>query len=1712
MEDSKFYNQQPEIFNNEIEKFADGANVDSKQTPYYGASDVCQILDTFVPTSMADEQRKFNDFLKAFLMNKYKLSVEQFVAKKLHYNSVADLCNGPSQIDYSQPNWRQLMKERTSVPRFAQEQIDAIATAIYSHEERGDAIILADQTGVGKGRVCAGLLRYAMLELKDVDANGNETPKKPFFFTEKKHLITDIYRDLIDIGLDFGVPKMFVRKEVESDVEYTDEQIMKYVRKDIKDYDGEIDENINYSFPEDFDTKLLLEKKFKKDKNGKVIQVEIDESLEEMIDDVIWPGLIDAYRQYYVENGRTTTVPRPNIYYDEQIRYLQKEDTNKRLLKPFFPNNVEIYDGSGNILYEKMSNKERDTILDTLELPSDITIFMIPYSVISTAMHKGAVKPSIKIIQKYSKNNVFILDESHTISGDSARFRIAARLLRTAGMVTYVSATYAKRANNMPLYAIRTSMKESGLTNKEMIVAFSEGKVALQEAVSVELTRNGQILRREKKIQGRSDYFTAKEGTEVGDTQIGRLDVVAELFGKVLMFQGLVRDEVNKYRLQFPSRKQNGALMGSRDEYKHARDIKALTFQLFNFFLLGLKVKQTVDFAINGSVNETTGEITGGLMNGRKTVITVANTMESALNNMPKDFTTNQNVAKYVIGDVIENDFKLYIAYLLNYTMRWTSVYEEVSDVGVTVEKSKTIYALDEDDELSNLLRIKLSDTFEATLIEIMETQTAISISPIDVIKKQIKNKGYSVQEITGRQRCIEFENNDFSKGYISKRQVKKTIEIIREFNENKIDCLIINQSGAVGVSMHAVRSKNGEVHIVHEPTISQDANGNKIEIENAPTSLLPKDEVKKRAMIITQMELNINTEVQKLGRISRTGQVYSPEFIYIVSAIPSEARLMSMMEKKLRSLSANTSAEQTQSAYLFESEDFYSDVAIDPFKRTLAIMKDTTAGRETVEDIIAYTKILYFRAYDIQKLFYDTFSEQLNNEIIELKKKKMYFGALESRNYKAQTTGKYPFYIGNENSTTSFGRHATIESAECMIIEPKNNENDIADAIKNRLTIDSIDDNYNVTTKQYSDISKYVTDVNKRLIEFSNVANEIQRDKIKSYDEEIANDESGLLEQKEKLKEFANLERVLELEELVKIESDAVNFQNELYNKLESRDKFGDKGREIGNQIILHEDLLKDYRAQLEKLGDSTELKRTHKSIVGSISAYEDSIERSKRRKERAQKKLNDKLNLVKDISKYIEKIGWVFIYEELKESISYENEEGEVEIEPQKFTYTTIFSQPCVVTGIEFPSNLDIDDYIPSAIKIYATSITKTHIIALSSLENPTSEVKISKGEKAIHNLSLHNGFYKGLWNDIAGGYDTSKTETKWFVVGTLLKTFILSRDSGMAGTITKYTTSELTAKKENKTKLGIEILDNTIGQKSVYADFKQRYATETSLQYIVYFDGNEKNIDIFITKYIYQYLIGGLKQKVEAKDKDLNVICITKQEADYNQFDFLFQISCSEGFIAVEVRANQSIMAEVKNAMYEINNNSYDSVAELMSLETFKEYLIVKFISDNVNVCDAFAEQLNYLGVAITENNYQLASVAKKENRPEFRRDVEKSPYGKSKKGADTKYLKKRYFCTKVTTEIALHNNEVVVSAKLSMTYQNFIDVCKSLEIERQRPSFATGSAYFETVKDNFVLEQFVETAEIASANQIDFEQTDINAHTSKLIDELVIILSK
>ena len=131
-----------------------------KQVPYVSKSKG-QTTGTLIPANMASAaQAALEQFEQTYG------SIDEYLADRLGYASVAELHQ-----------------------YFSAEQVDASALAI-GNIERGSGFITGDQTGVGKGRICASILRYA-----------RQQGKEAIFVTQKKTLYADMMRDVSDIGM-----------------------------------------------------------------------------------------------------------------------------------------------------------------------------------------------------------------------------------------------------------------------------------------------------------------------------------------------------------------------------------------------------------------------------------------------------------------------------------------------------------------------------------------------------------------------------------------------------------------------------------------------------------------------------------------------------------------------------------------------------------------------------------------------------------------------------------------------------------------------------------------------------------------------------------------------------------------------------------------------------------------------------------------------------------------------------------------------------------------------------------------------------------------------------------------------------------------------------------------------------------------------------------------------------------------------------------------------------------------------------------------------------------------------------------------------------------------------------------------------------------------------------------------------------------------------
>lgn len=648
----------------------------------------------------ADQQEAVNKNLE-------KLGdADQFLVDELGYNDKDDL--------YS---------------HLAAEQVDSVALALQQ-AKKGNAFIIGDMTGIGKGRQAASLIRYA-----------KKQGQVPVYFTKTAGLLSDVYRDLVDIGSPALRPFVFGSAKEAA----------------ITDSDG----NVVFALPSKSEVKRVLDYI---EKNGKLP----DE----------YDYVLTTYSQ--VSNGV----------------YEFDEDGNRKERK--------LAKGKSFGAAALSGQKRRDAI------------------------------------EKLMGNAYLILDESHTAGGNSGQGNYFQHIIQKAKNVTFFSATFAKRPDNMPIYALRTAMNDGGMKSSDLIDAVKRGGATLQEIMSQTLTQCGQMIRRERDMTGVTIDWKAIDDPERVQEQREQYDSIIGLFNDIINFQkkyvSNYIDERNDELAAIQSTmgiKKGTAALGIKNQ-----PFASKAFNTVQQVLLSLKAKSAAERAIDY------------LKQGMKPVIALNNTNESQ--------TGNLALGEEMDAPDLGTSLKKGLEGTLRYTQKDAkdnseSGYIKLSDLG------------DEAVEAYHELEKKIE-----------QTSTGLSLSPIDVIKNELQKAGYKVGELTGRQ--TEFVYNDNGTVTKVKRADTDKKKLARDFNDGKIDALILNKSAATGISLHA--------------------------------SSKYKDQ-KKRVMIVAQQQLDVNDEVQMRGRIDRTGQVARGAYEYVVSLIPAEQRLLMMFKAKLKSLDANTTSSQ---------------------------------------------------------------------------------------------------------------------------------------------------------------------------------------------------------------------------------------------------------------------------------------------------------------------------------------------------------------------------------------------------------------------------------------------------------------------------------------------------------------------------------------------------------------------------------------------------------------------------------------------------------------------------------------------------------------------------------------------------------------------------------------------------------------------------------
>jgi predicted RNA methylase len=477
----------------------------------------------------------------------------------------------------------------------------------------------------------------------------------------------------------------------------------------------------------------------------------------------------------------------------------------------------------------------------------------------------GQETPRMRLMRNLAPNAFLILDEAHNAGGtpDSGfgagkeptpgkatpipRSKFFREIVNQSKSVAYSSATWAKRPDVLDLYGAKTDMREAVSDLKMLADTIKRGGVPMQQIVTAQLASVGQYTRRERSFAGVTyDLHEIETDREAYDKIAGVLARIYRISDEHM--KGKVKEIGNDIRDAAKTIGGDGAV-GSAGAT--STGFGSVMHNLINQMLLASKAKGTVDLALSE------------LKAGRKPVIALANTMGSFI----AEFAEETGASP---GDAIDLTFNNLLNRYLKRTLRYS--------------ERKPFMAAGEKAEIKTLTPDQLGPEglalYRETEAMIAELELGnMPVSPIDYIRSELAKAGYKVGEITGRTEAADYRED--GRVYYRTRSGKETspagrMAAIRGFNGGDLDAMILNQSGATGLSLHA--------------------------------SEKVKDQ-RKRTMLIAQAEANIDTHMQMLGRVHRTGQVVTPGYLQLVANVPAEQRPAAVLANKMASLSASTTA-----------------------------------------------------------------------------------------------------------------------------------------------------------------------------------------------------------------------------------------------------------------------------------------------------------------------------------------------------------------------------------------------------------------------------------------------------------------------------------------------------------------------------------------------------------------------------------------------------------------------------------------------------------------------------------------------------------------------------------------------------------------------------------------------------------------------------------
>lgn len=637
-------------------------------------------------------------------------------------------------------------------------------------------------------------------------------------------------------------------------------------------------------------------------------------------------------------------------------------------IAPFILNKDEYITGKDD---EKLFANRASThtavmtkIANTGQLPNGSNALFTTYSQIN--------KENIqrKVLMALAENAVFVLDESHNAGGDSSTGNFVRDVLSLASGVTYLSATYAKRPDNMPVY-FKTDIGEATADNDALKQAMAMGGLPLQTVVANNLVKAGQMFRRERSYDGVS--IESRADTAHRDEHVKLSDTTTSALRAIVAADSAFHHNYVKSLQKELEKEGSRVLDEAGNQAKASVDHTQFSSVVHNFvrqMLLGLKAQEAADDAIRS------------LKRGEKPLIAVENTMGSFLN----EYAENNGLS---VGDALGSF--TYRTVLSRALERSRYIIRQLPNG----DKVKEYIPLSQLDPVSYEAYAHAQDVIDGLQID-------IPVSPIDWMRNEITKAGYTVAEVTGRNLSVDYSDPKNPKlSQLDIKEQEDKVRTTRLFNSGKLDALVLNVAGSTGISLH-----------------SSDKFADQ----------------RQRHMIVAQAAQDINIFMQMLGRIHRTGQVNLPKYTLLSADLPAEIRPTALLSGKMKSLNANTSSntESATSVKATDMLNKYGDKVVGQYLIDNPELADAL-GLETPsengdgsEDIARKaTGRLALMPVKVQEQFYADVQEQYDTLIEYLNKTNQNELEPKTFDFDAKETKSEILFQG-QNKNSPFGEDAT--------------------------------------------------------------------------------------------------------------------------------------------------------------------------------------------------------------------------------------------------------------------------------------------------------------------------------------------------------------------------------------------------------------------------------------------------------------------------------------------------------------------------------------------------------------------------------------------------------------------------------------------------------------------------------------------------------------